>query len=392
MKDRLVSITNILYILVYFIYRSRAPFPAYELYNITLMLEIISILICFTIYYNTTIVKNILGYLFLYLVLLLHFLAVNISSSIVLPLNVSLIFILRQSVYFYLTFIFAKYIYRSDKFIKYFTSLSITSLIILLSLYLLDIEVLGGYAYGVFRPILFLSEPSAWAPIVAYIMTYGLYKKKYYLSALALFSIFYINSGTTIIVSMAVLSIYYVNIFRGKWMIPLFVLLIILIPLILNSSIMNLHAITRIDAAISTFSIEDHVMGQSRIVTLSNIASYLNRTGTLAFGTGFNTSRIIHPATDDYDEFSTLHLVLHSFGLSGIVIYMFVILFAFILLMKKYVFKEIHILYLAFVFASITNSAEGAILFKFHFMIIVLLFLNIEIYKSTKYVIKEEFQ
>ncbi len=392
MKDRLVNITNILYILVYFIYRSRAPFPAYELYNITLMFEISSILICFTIFYNTTIVKNILGYIFLYLILLLHFLAVNVSSSIVLPLNVSLIFILRQSVYFYLTYIFAKYIYRSDKFIKYFTSLSITSLIILLSLYLLDIEILGGYAYGIFRPILLLSEPSAWAPIVAYIMTYGVYKKKYYLSVLALFSIFYINSGTTIVVSMAVFSIYYVNKFRGKWMIPLFVLLIILIPLILNSSIMNLHAVTRIDAAINTFSIEDNVMGQSRLVTLSNIALYLHKTGTLAFGTGFNTARIIHPGTDDYDEFSTLHLILHSFGLSGIVIYIIVILSSFILLMKNYMFKEMHILYLAFVFASITNSAEGAILFKFHFMIIFLLFLKIDIYKSTKDVLKEASQ
>jgi hypothetical protein len=367
--DFSIKLINFLYIFTYFFYVSRDPFPRVLFFEFTLIIEIISITIFILLYFKIYIIREVLIYLCLFFLLITHFLIIELSIIESPNFFQNLINIFRLSAYIFYAYIFAKYIFCKKYFFKYFLFASTLCLILLLLFSLPGLNYLGMYGYGYYRPALFLSEPSAFAPIISFLLVYSAYKKNIILLILSITSLFVINSGLVVAVSFITLLIYLLQKVNIKYSIFFSVIAVLFFSMIASNY--SFHSLDRIVTMFTDFDLNEGQYGQARIATFFNVINFLTEVNALYFGTGFNSAKILHTGTYLYNEFSFTHIILHSFGLLGIGIYFSVLVYTYKKIVKYY-FND-SVLFIFFVATSVsalTNSAEGSIMYKLHLIVI----------------------
>jgi len=371
------KIINLLFIMSYFIYRARYPLPDFELNQLMLFCEIFFILFFYSVSFKDFILKDVFVYLFILILIILHILYIYLliyENDKIISMIVSSF---RLYTYFFVIYIFAKYFFSPKVFIQYLLIFSsIVSIVANITIYL-KVNFLVDYAYGYARPIALFSEPSSFAPIVSFLLLYGLYKKKLYIILLSLITLINVNSGLTTAIAMISFLIYYFHKLSFKYLILFLSILIIVVYILLNySDISHYHSIERIIYMLESFDIEQGHLGQARIATLYNIYIFLVDSNNILFGTGLNSAKSIHYLNDSYNEFSFLHIVFHSFGILGVSCYFLLVTYVYKKLLNNKNNQLLFILYVPFLLSAISNSAEGSLLYQFHLVIIFYVFFN----------------
>lgn len=371
-NDSIFFIVNFIYISSYFFYSIKDSLLVFNFYRVLLPLEILIIFFIFIFLYMKKIVKEVLFFVFTTNFILIHLLFLEFSLEMSL-LSESFIKSFRLFLYLFVTYIFGKYLFDERKFIKILLNLSLIFLWVALFIKLLGLNYLVDTGYLILRPVIFLSEPSAFAPLVAFLIGYSIFYKNLFLFLFSIFSIYIINSG--IVICSSLFMLIFILLYKN-YKILLFSLIILFISiLVFYDLLLEFHSFQRIILIFQTFDWEIGEIGQIRLQTLYNTFIFFKEKGLLFSGMGFNTFLVYFDNKDDFliRPFSFLHIILQSFGLIGISIYFILIILSLVILINK---KEInlYIIFIAFLFSALFNSAEGAIMYKFHILIMVIIF------------------
>ena len=273
-KEIYINIANLLFVSTYFVFRLRSPFPVVQLNSFMIPLEMIYILLVFILFFKKHVTKEILFFILIFIIIISHYLVLQIFELQSLHITISLLKMLRLYSYFFITYIFAKYLLDFEKLIYYFLFYSIITLFFVCIIYFFQLNFLIDYVYGYLRPIVLLSEPSAFAPIVSFLLVYGFSRKNFFFILLALVSIICINSGMVLATSVSVMLLYIILEIKRKWFLIFtitIIIIIIILFLLLNNVFFSFQSFIRIIKMFESFDIASGSLGQSRLNTLYNI-------------------------------------------------------------------------------------------------------------------------
>lgn len=368
----IIFISNLIFISSYFLYSIRAPFPIYGLYNIFLPLEIFIIILSFLFCYKKYIIKETLIFLFLSNFVLIHllFLEFTFDSS---DIYFAFIKAFRLTVYLFVTYLFSKYFFDENKFLKILIKYSMIYLLLALVIKVSGINFLADTGYSFIRPVVFLSEPSAFAPIVSFLIAYSIFNRKLYILVLGLVSLYTINSG--MVIASFLFTIFFILLFKNIKLLLFLLFFGTMITGLFYNILFEFHSFKRIMLIFQNFDLSSGETGQIRLQTLYNSFIYLSENNLLFSGMGLNTFLVYFDNKEDFllRPFSFIHIIIQSFGLLGLISYLFMILCSLIILIIK---KEhnLYIIFIAFLFPALFNSAEGTIMYKFHIMVMFIIF------------------
>lgn len=373
-----VKLVTFAYLVSYFIYRSRTPFPSFNFTDVTLILEIALVFtlfflgVAFDIRHSRYMDRPafLIGTILLFLILLSHSLVLESiygdSNTFGRVFN-----LIRMYIYISATLIFAKYYFNRDVFLKYLYKFSFLVSAVSLALYFINPYWFSDLGYGTPRPSFLLSEPSAFAPIVVFLFFYSLQTKKFLGLFLAIALVYLLQSGVVYVVFLATL-LAYLTVIQKKILI---VIMLLLVPLFfyLASTYEDLkennYVVQRLDHAIANTDFESSQGGTARIITLINLHDELEKDARYYFGRGLNTAKVFFGLEWEYREFSLVHLFLFSFGVIGLALFLAILLLTYIhLLLSDDVIMMIA--FASFTSASLINSASGTVLHKFCYLFV----------------------
>jgi hypothetical protein len=372
MQLRFANFINIFVILTYFVYRFRYPLPNYEINQPMLYIELTIVFIYMLLFYLKALLKDVILVILILSILFIHLMSVEIVYPSSYFTN-SAISLFRMFVYTFTIYIFSKYILDVKYFVDKFLSISLIVLMFTLVNHFIDLGFFYSHGYGFPRPAFMLSEPSSFAPLVSIVFVYGIAKRRFDYVLLSLSSMWVINSGLTIFVPFLALAIYTIHKNDHKlWFSSLITGLIIAYFI----DLADIHSIERLYYFKDNFSLENGQMGTARLTTFYNVAIDRLDSGTLWIGSGFNTGKIMYENMDMYGEFGLLHMLFTSFGILGLSLYLILSVMALIRVRALHGFNLIYIFYISLLLSAFINSAQGAILWKFHLIIIFFIFVN----------------
>ena len=359
---KIKKIATIIFLLPLFIYRLRSPLPYFMIGEVMTILEVV-VLSVIGIRFSSYLTKiERVNLIVINILLLLHgFLALFWADY---SIDFSVIFkIIRFTYYITLTYIFAKIFYDSNIFIKYFINFIIISL---LPFFIFNDNFLSVQDYYANRFAGFYSEPSALSPFLTVLIVLAIIKKKYIYLLLLGFIFLKTDSGTSYLVLSFTLILLLFKL--GKNTILKVSLFVAFISFFLLNRI-NLSALTsfnKIETILYMSDFSDGKFGQARIQNFYNSLAIMHSDNTYFIGYGTNTWEAITNKAQELRIFSLTHFILISFG--------FLTVPLFYLFLKKVIknYKTLNILeltvMLSFLFASLLNSAQGAIVLKILFL------------------------
>ncbi len=377
-------ILSFFYIFSYFFYKARSPLPAFDFTVVTLPIELAGIFLAFILTRERgekrTLINRKSEYafflFFIFITLFMHTLVLEVvyNDANIISRFVNLI---RMSVYLFATAIFAKFYFDFKTFYKILFNFSLLTTLIVLVIRFINPFWFADVGYGVPRPLAFLSEPSAFGPVVTFLFFSSLLKRHWLGVLSSSLVIYFVSSGTVFIVFALTATAFLVAL--NKKNLLLFALLAVPLLIVGSSKVSilmeNSYLLTRVTGAITETDVDGGEGGTARLITLFNLYSELSKDNRVYFGRGFNTAKIYFGEQWEYREFSLIHLFLFSFGLIGVVL-LFILLS--VTIMKVYKTKNLIflIMFVSFVSSSLLNSAEGTILHKFAYLFVLVLFLN----------------
>lgn len=367
------------------VYRARYPLPDLAIYNLTLPLEILTILSIFIIglfpkYGNTYIDPKkalfVFFMLFVFLMLLEHSLGMAVVYA---DGNVKgqLVNLVRMFLYLFVTVVFAKFYFDFKIFQKVLFGFSLWIVMVSVVIHIFFPAWFSDVGYGIPRPMLLLSEPSAFAPIVTFLFFTSLIKKHVIGMACSILLIYFLASGTVLVVFAITGFLFLVFCKRAMFI----MLIVVSIPLALfnadkiNSTIEESHLLSRISGALMNTDVVEGEGGTARLITFFNLYSELKKDNRVYLGRGFNSAKVFFGNKWEFREFGLLHFYLFSFGIVGLFIMLFIVFSAFI---KVYRSRNVEflVMFIPFVLSSLINSAQGTVLHKFAYLFVFVAFMH----------------
>ena len=363
-----------------FLYRLRFPFPNFLLGEYTVIIEII-IATFMSLRYISSLKKNEkLILLFVNIILALH----TIIALIVIDYDIQFQYIFKTIRYVYyvsLTYLYARLFFDQKIFFKIFINFTILSLLPFI-MFVLNDNFFSLKDYHANRFAGLFSEPSALSPFLTVLIILSIFKKKYFYILPLGYMFFKTDSGTSFIVLILTLMLILFK-FNKKTFFKLSITFTVLglISYSYISTNIDLSLLTsfqKIETVLYKSNFDNGEFGQARIQTLYNSFMIMFKDNAFVLGYGTNTWEAITNKEKEFRIFNFIHFIFISFGVFAFVLAYFIIRNV-IEKFRKLSFEGVCVM-LAFLFASLLNSAQGVIIWKIFFLY---LFIPLKNYTSN---------
>lgn len=323
------------------------------------------------------------GFLSFYLICLLH-LAVSVDNSHM----TYFVKATRLSGYVFVVLIFSIAYFDWPTVRKYFIVFSYMSIFWAIITKLFFPEYFSDLGYSFSRPRAFLSEPSTFAPILAFALYHSLRIKSFLLVLASSLCIYFVASGTVyfvvVLVGIALVLRFFIgerrNHLLAKVLVASLLLSVVSLGMIFSPLIDQglSKSFNYYRAKMAIQSLTNSGVGSSRLVSLFNYFDVLQHDGDLFLGKGLNSATTYFgedSKTNDNREYSILHSFLFSFGIFGTT-FLLLLLGLILLILMRAKSPDVYLFYCCFLFTSLINSSGGHTLYKFIYIFFFLIMLR----------------
>jgi hypothetical protein len=289
-------------------------------------------------------------------------------------------------------FLYAQFFFDEAIFVKQFVAFTKFSIwvciITLVAYYFFNSSFQLNINMGYPRIQAFLSEPSALAPILTSFFMISFYKKDWLYCSLSILCIVISRSPTnylTFLVSCAI--IISIKTYKNHKILVMFFFMILSFLIIklattdfteiagtmFNSDVSSISALGRLISGVEDLKAGGDLNTNQRLLGLLTVTDIMNTHNLYYIGYGLNSSSVLFIVL--YDDAKDLALpisILFWYGLPGLFLGYFFIVKALISLRIRY--DSFYFIFLAFVVASLINSAQGLIMYQFVFLGVFLMF------------------